>query len=451
MKIVLALHQFPPVGSGGTEMLTQWTARKLVAQGHEVQIVSAVPRRRGIAVAAPPDRTDADGVRVRFLEAGPPATTLERIPLEYDDSTAEASFGRVLDAFAPDIVHFHHLAGLTAAALRAAAARGVPAMVSATDFWLECPTAQLLLPDASLCNGPDPDRANCVRHLLANRLPGVPLAPPRWAGPTVSALSWASRVPGRHGVARAWTALRDRTPRLRDAVDSAAVVLAPTQFLHGRLAHLGIAPGKLRLVPFGIAAPDPRWLRAGERPDADGRLRIAFAGSLAPSKGVHLLLEALALAPDLQAEVELFGGRSDDRYASVIERLAGNDRRIRFAGTFADGEFGAILARTDVLVIPSLWYENSPLVLLEALVHRCPVIVADVPGLVEPMRPDVDGWQFRRGDARDLAQRLAFVASRRDALTAVRRAPHATRSFNDYMTELLAIYEDLAGRPRTRT
>jgi glycosyltransferase involved in cell wall biosynthesis len=245
--------------------------------------------------------------------------------------------------------------------------------------------------------------------------------------------------------------LRDRTPRIREAVESATVVLAPTQFLRGRLVHLGITPSKIRLAPFGIAAPDARSLRKGERPDADGRLRIAFAGSLVPGKGVHLLLEAMAMAPDLPAEVEIFGGRSDVGYASLLDRLAGSDRRIRLAGTFNDGEFGAILARTDVLVIPSLWYENSPLVLLEALAHRCPVIVADVPGLVEPMRPTVDGWQFARGDARDLAAKLAFVASRRDALSAVRRAPHATRSFNDYMTELLAIYEDLAGRPRMRT
>jgi glycosyltransferase involved in cell wall biosynthesis len=274
------------------------------------------------------------------------------------------------------------------------------------------------------------------------------LAPPRWAGPTVSAVAWASRVPGRHGIARAWTALRARTPRIREAVESAAVVLAPTRFLHGRLALLGIAPTRLRVVPFGIAPPDPGSLRTRERADADGRLRIAFAGSLVPGKGAHLLLEAMAQAPGLSAEVDIFGGRSDDRYAALLERIAGDDRRIRFAGVFADGEFGAILARTDVLVIPSLWYENSPLVLLEALAHRCPVIVADVPGLVEPMRPEVDGWQFKRGDAGDLAQRLAFVASRRDTLTAVRRAPHATRSFDDYMTELLTIYDDLAGQPR---
>jgi glycosyltransferase involved in cell wall biosynthesis len=177
-------------------------------------------------------------------------------------------------------------------------------------------------------------------------------------------------------------------------------------------------------------------------------MRIAFVGSLAASKGAHLLLEAVRSLPDLAAEVAIWGRHSDARYAQRLDALAQGDARIRFAGTFAAAEFATILAWADVLVIPSLWYENAPLVLLEALAHRCPVVVADVPGLTEPMRIGVDGWTFRRGDAGDLAAQLARAAGDRAALSAVRAAPAASRTTADYMDDLLPIYEGLSAARR---
>ena len=439
MKIVLALHQYPPLGSGGTEALTRWTALALRERGHEARIVSAVPRRRGVAIAPPPPATDDGGVRVRFLDVSARhAGTIERIALEYDDPGAGDAFGRILDDERPDAVHFLHLHGLTAAAVRAARSRGIPVALTCTDFWLECPTAQLLLPDGSTCSGPDDDRANCARHLVANRLPAG-----RWRDAVAGAVTWASRVPGAPRVGRAWTGLRGRTPRLLEAADDAARVIAPTAFMEARLRGFGVAPEKIARIAYGVPRPDRSDVRTGERQDADGRLRIAFAGSLAPNKGAHLLLEAMRLVPRLAAEVAIWGRRTGDDYASRLDRLADGDARIRFEGTFEAGEFAAVLAWADVLVIPSLWYENAPLVLLEALAHRCPVVVADVPGLTEPVRPGTDGWMFRRDDPRDLAAQLARLADDRAALCAVRTAPHATRTTTDYMDDMMRIYESL--------
>ncbi len=447
MKILLALHQFPPVGTGGTEDLARWTARALVARGHDVEILSAVPRRRGEAVAVPPLGIRADGVPVHFVAStSANLSTLARIGLEYDDLGVGRAFGDRLDALRPDLVHFYHLSGLTASAVGAVVARGIPCVFSATDFWVECPTVQLMLPDGSLCEGPDEDRGNCVRHLVANRLPaGVDT---RWVSAMTGAAKWAARVPGQHRLQQAWKALQARSPRMREAFDTIDVVLAPTAYMRSRLIRLGMAESRIHVVPYGVAPPDPKRVRMVERADGDERLRIAFVGSLSPSKGAHLLLEALAGIRDLPAEVSLWGGRTDESYARRLDALAAADPRVRLAGTFAEGEFGAILAWADLLVIPSLWYENAPLVLLEALAHRCPVVVSDVPGLTEPLRAAVDGWEFRRGDVGDLAQRLVWAAGHRSALTAVREAPRPTRTIADYMNDLMLIYDSLHGATR---
>ena len=168
MDIVLALHQFPPFGGGGTEVLAGWTAAALCVRGHRVRLVSAGPRHAGADGAA------ASSDEVTFLQV--PAvddTEAARIRREYDDPRAGEAFAALLDERRPDVVHFLHLGGLTAAALRATAARGIPAIFTATDFWLECPTLQLLLCDHSRCAGPRPDRLNCARHLMEIRHPAL--------------------------------------------------------------------------------------------------------------------------------------------------------------------------------------------------------------------------------------------------------------------------------------
>ena len=404
-----------------------------------------------MAAAAPPPSRDRDGIDLRFLEL--PETSggaLGRIAREYDDAAAGRAFARVLDELKPDVVHFYHLSGLTVAALGATVERAVPAVLSFTDFWFECPTVQLLLPDGSTCEGPRADRSNCVRHLLANRLPDLAIGRFRVGDAAATAITQASRMLRRGRVERAWTDLRERSPRIRHMIEAAALVVAPTELVRSRLEGFGVAPGKLRLLRYGV--PPPRGdgaLRYAEGVDAGKAcLRVTFAGSLNPSKGAHLLLRALATLPGLDAEMRVFGKRVDATYAHWLDRLAGTDERVRFEGTFADGEFEAILARTDVLVIPSLWYENAPLVLLQALANRCPVLVADVPGLVEALRVGVDGWTFKRGDADDLAARLRWIADNREQLAVVRAAEYATRTFVDYMNDLMPIYEALTSKGR---
>ena len=76
-------------------------------------------------------------------------------------------FRRRIQELKPDLVHFYHLQRLSASAIDVCREMGIPSLFTATDFWLVCPTNQLLLPDRSLCLGPDKGMVNCVRHLAA--------------------------------------------------------------------------------------------------------------------------------------------------------------------------------------------------------------------------------------------------------------------------------------------
>lgn len=455
MNILLALHQFPPFGGGGTELLAQWMTEGLRAMGHGVRLVSAIPRRDAIEGLVPPA-----GHEAQFLPPPAwPADDTERIRREYDDPAAGAAFGALLDKHRPDLVHFLHLAGLTASALRAVTGRGIPAIFTATDFWFECPTVQLLLCDHSRCEGPAPGRLNCARHLMEIRHPELsfPLRLSALDRPAAAALNLAARAPVLQRMTARFDALAGRSPALKSALTSARAVIAPTTHMRERLARFGISEGRLHLVRYGVPPPKAAHAQPGhlDQPPKTGsrstsiasrHLCIGYIGTLAAHKGPHLLVEALGLLRDVEVTADFHGDIDDSDYCLRLRAAARSDARIRLQGRFVADDIGVVLDAIDVLVIPSLWDENAPLVLLQAIAYRCPVLVSNVPGLVEAMRGDRDGWTFERNDARDLALALQRLAADGAPLARVRGERTAIHSIDDHLRDLLGVYEKCGAR-----
>jgi glycosyltransferase involved in cell wall biosynthesis len=449
LKIVLALHQFPPFASGGTEQLVRWTALGLRDLGHQAIVVSAVPRRHGGSATVPVGYRDPDGIDVRFLRLrDSPRNTAEGIAREYDDAAAGEEFGSLIDDVKPDVVHFFHLSGLTASALRAVAKRGVPIAITVTDFWFECPTVQLLLQNNALCEGPRVDRMNCVRHLAAIRWTALqPIASVSMIDSTAAAaIELMGRVRRSSGASASLRALQGRSDVIRTAFGLASGVIVPNESMAARVRAFGIAPERVRMLRYGV--PAPVEASAGTRNDGDHRPRVAFIGTLTESKGARLLLRALQRVADLDVSVDIFGIADSEANARPLRELARRDPRVTLRGTFDNRDFARTLETVDLLVIPSLWRENSPLVLLQALALRCPVLVADVSGLAPHVRPGRDGWTFRRGDVDDLALQIRRRVLDQAALAAVRADAHVEQTLAPYIEHLARLYGEWTATPR---
>lgn len=155
------------------------------------------------------------------------------------------------------------------------------------------------------------------------------------------------------------------------------------------------------------------------RREPSTRVRIAFLGTLAPHKAPHLLLEAFArLSPELRARATLTIHGPRHHFPEYVARL---EREARALGAELPGEFSragvpAALAAADLLVVPSVWYENSPFTIHEARAARTPVLVSDLGGMAELVEPGREGWRFRAGDAGDLAAHLARILAAPRAL-----------------------------------
>src|SRR5262249_16904820 len=132
-------------------------------------------------------------------------------------------------------------------------------------------------------------------------------------------------------------------------------------------------------------------------------LRLAFMGSMTEHKGPHVILDALAALGDRAREIalQLYGqGNPGSPYFRDIcakaERLGGT---AVMRGTFPHRRIGEVMSDQPLLIVPSLWYESTPLVLCSALAAGIPALVSRLGGMTEIIEEGINGMSFPAGDS----------------------------------------------------
>jgi glycosyltransferase involved in cell wall biosynthesis len=190
------------------------------------------------------------------------------------------------------------------------------------------------------------------------------------------------------------------TRRIFEDVD---LFLAPSEFLRQRYIACGVPPAKIIFARYGLR-PFKRLPRT--RPPEP--LAFGYIGALHAHKGIDLLLRAfapLAGRAELHIHGSAFGSPISESY---WRRVWGRPQpSVFFHGPYDNVRVSEVLATLDVVVVPSQWYENSPLTIQEAFLAGVPVVTADCGGMAELVRNGIDGLHFRLGDEEDLRRTLA--------------------------------------------
>jgi len=428
MRILIALHQFPPEFSAGTETLALRTAHHLQERGHAVAVLTGV-------TADPPALGDEvscyEGLPIwRYASSVAASATacswdLNRlIEQSYRNGDARG-LQAPLDWWRPDVVLVFHGRRLTLSFLELCEQLRLPTVVVLTDYWVGCATGQLMLPDLRVCSGPDHHSANCARHLVARRWPWLQRLP-----------AWCWRL-----LAQRLPALQDRPERFRRALQRAGSVVVDSVPMLERLAEQGFSQEHWQVIPHGIDSEPLKRLPAAERWTPErGPLRIGFIGTLRPAKGAHVLLQALQHWQGPPLELALYGSLADDpAYVRELEhRIAALPGLVaaQLRGTFPPDALYSTLRSVDLLVIPSLWLENSPLILLQALAAHVPLVASAVGGMRAHIHHGITGVLVPPGDAAELCAALARLAADPDRLAAMQAAPRRIREVATYVDEL---------------
>lgn len=447
MRVLLTTHVFLPDYSSGTEILTLNTAKELQRLGHRVEICTGFPARPGLADSQRFDEYEYAGIKVNrfFHNAEPMGGQSNIVEAEYNNLFFARWFREYLAHYKPDMVHFFHLWLLSASAIDVCHELNIPTVMTPTDFWLICPNNQLRLPDNSLCTGPNRNSVNCIKHAVSNNQPPyISWIFNRLPDRTVTAMIWALN----HGFfSGAWfspwvRALHQRAGFLRQRMNMLDRVIVPTRLMEKMLVNNGLSPEKVIFSRFGIS---PMVSSEAHSQDLTGKLRVGFIGGLSEHKGAHLLISAIRLLPgDLSLELRIYGKSTDyPKYYERLKQLANADPRIHFCGTFPNDMIGKIFVELDILVVPSIWYENTPLVIYSAQAAGCPVIASNLGGMAEVVEHEKNGLLFEAGDVAGLASTIERLAHDRKLLRQLAENAPKPKPISDYVAELEIIYDDV--------
>jgi len=228
--------------------------------------------------------------------------------------------------------------------------------------------------------------------------------------------------------------------------------VAPSQFLASRYIAWGIPAEKISVLENLIPNTPPTQTAPPPYP-----LRLGFFGQISSLKGIDIVFDTATILAKNQLDdvsFEIFGdyrNQPPEFQSAFLERLAKAGPNIRFHGPYDRQRVDRLMQSVHAILVPSIWWENAPVVIQEALRNRRPVICSDIGGMAEKIRDGIDGFHFAAGSPLALAaliRRLIAAPQTLSTLTAALTGlPELVATIEDY----LALYHRLVAAPPAQT
>jgi glycosyltransferase involved in cell wall biosynthesis len=221
---------------------------------------------------------------------------------------------------------------------------------------------------------------------------------------------------------------------------NAEALIAPTDFVRQIYASFGTPWEKIHVIPHGIRLPDmmpPKFERE------DDILDVIYVGGISWQKGLHILVQAFNQLPAEHFRLTIYGDESTfPDYSARLRRLA-RQPEIRFAGRLPHQELWKALSLSDVLVVPSLWYETASLIIQEAFAARVPVVASDIGALKERIVDEENGLSIPPGDIEALRDVLFQLQSEPGRLAALGANIRPVRSVVEHAQDVSQLYQTI--------
>ena len=438
MKIVHLLGWYFPDSVGGTEVYVEGLCRRLRAAGHDVLIAA----RDSHHVA--PQHYEHDHVPV-FRYAIPRQPNRDETTHRVAVRGAERLY-RWLAAEHPDILHVHSFTtGVGLPEIREAHRLGIRVIVTChlPGLGYMCRTGELMQWGRFPCDGVAiPDKcASCNLTRL-----GMPEFAARLVGAIPPAVSAGlGRVHGRVGTTLGMAAsVREFQTLQREMFDRVERFVVLNETARRMLISNGSPAEKLVLNRLGLSHTNAVRKPAPEVQPTATPVRFLSLGRMHRSKGLTSLVSAAVAIPrDMSFHLDIRGPQIDAdsrRYAAELRALARGDPRVTIGTGVPVHDVPALLAEHDVLLCPSVWFENGPTIALEAMAVGTPIIASRLGNLAEIIEDGGNGHLVTPGSVEEWSAALMRAALSPETIDRWRRGLRPPRTMDDVATEYLALY-----------
>ena len=393
MKICLISNLYPPLVLGGAERNVEKVAIELVKKGHEVVVITTTPGKKMCV-------KKANGVKIYLInplnlyniyEYQKQPTIIKTIWHGIDLWNPDSYFSvkKILDKEKPDVVHIHHFKGLSPSIFTAVKNLNLPLVFTAHDCSLICPKSDLLHANGDICTN---QRSYCSvytsfqKYLLKNKI------------------DW---------------------------------FIAPSQFLIDKLKTYGFfKDSKTTKIPLGIEFNN-------KKEKTYDNIDILYAGNLSKNKGVQILIEAFKRIKYANISLHILGKGVDE---AEFKKSARKDKRIIFHGFITGKNLVNFYQKSNICVIPSICYDNSPMTIYESFMSGTVVIGSKIGGIPELIKEDCNGFLFEPGNVNELRIILEKLISNPSKLKNLEQGAFKSAekySMKNHIMKLEKIYKSL--------
>jgi glycosyltransferase involved in cell wall biosynthesis len=232
--------------------------------------------------------------------------------------------------------------------------------------------------------------------------------------------------------------------------------VSPSHFLIDRYVAWGLPAERLSMIENGMPIRPPRS-RPNVYPDFGSGLTVGFFGQISALKGINVVIEAAAQLhaqgiTDIRIDVHGDHSGQPEAFRRDFEaKLAKAPPNFSFRGPYENRRVDALMRSVHAVLVPSIWWENSPLVIQEALLNRRPVICSDIGGMAEKVRYGQDGFHFQAGSACSLANLLRGLATEPQRLLALQQTMAVPPTIAETGAAVRELYDQALRVPRAET
>jgi glycosyltransferase involved in cell wall biosynthesis len=244
------------------------------------------------------------------------------------------------------------------------------------------------------------------------------------------------------------TLFKARELFLKAHFDLVDIFVSPSVFLAERYVRWGIDSNKICVIENGI--PElPIPLKTNSVQKRETYNHFGFFGQISPYKGTMLILEAAKILlnqgiEDFQisiyGNVELQTPEFQSEFAASLKECASN---VQFLGKYCSTKIGDYMNEVDWVVMPSIWWENSPLVIAEAKYYRKPILCSNIGGMAEKVQHEVEGLHFEVGNSNSLANAMIRAIKEKGLWQKLQAKINPPTTINECLQSYIYCYENI--------
>ena len=310
----------------------------------------------------------------------------------YRHQVIDCNFGKLITEIKPDIAHIGHLNHLSTGIVDELNKQNIPIVFTLHDFWLMCPRGQFLTRSIGkennfqMCDRQQDHKCatDCYKVYFSGREESEVQDIEHWS---------------------TWT--HQRMTETKAIINKVDAFIAPSNYLLNRFVNeFSVPENKIIYLDYGFPTD---YLTQTEKSKDNTNFTFGYIGTLIPAKGVNQLIEAFCQI-ETPATLRIYG-RQNGQSTQALKLLASNSKNnIEFAGEYINHNLANdVFSKVDCIVVPSIWAENSPLVIHEAQSCKIPVITADFGGMKEYVQHQVNGLLFEHRNTNSLTEQMRFA------------------------------------------